>query len=147
MRTWFLILPFAMAVAGWAAPDLRVLATGALSAVTRPGERVVRTEQDWQKLWDEHAARVEPKPALPAVDFNKEMVVAVFMGRRPTGGYSVSVTGVRRGEKDVVVSVRRNSPPPGAITPQIVTSPYVFVAISKSDRPVKFAITDVGGRS
>src|SRR5947209_3878360 len=42
VRTWFLILPFALAVAGWPAPDVRVLATGALTAVVRPGARGAR---------------------------------------------------------------------------------------------------------
>ena len=110
MRGWLLTAPLLIAAVGWAAPAVRVVASGARSSVTRLGERVAWTAEAWQKIWHEHTARVEPKPALPAVDFDKEMVLAIFMGQRPTSGYSVAVTDVTRGEKGIVASVRRNSP-------------------------------------
>jgi hypothetical protein len=146
MRMLLLVMPLLLTGAGWRDDSVRVLAKGAISGVTRPGERVLRTPEAWQKAWDEYAAHVQPKPPLPAVDFGKEMVVAVFMGQRPTSGYAVEVTGVTRSGRSTVVSVRRSSPPPGAITAQIVTSPFTFVAIPASNRPVRFVNSDVGGR-
>jgi PrcB C-terminal len=147
MRGWIVAMVVAGAATGWAAPEVRTLAKGALCRVTRPGERVISTADGWQKLWDEHTRNANPKPLLPAVDFSKEMVLAVFMGQRPTTGYAIDVTGVTPGDKAVVVSVRRTSPPPGAITGQIITSPFVFVAAPRSDRPVKFITSDVAGRT
>src|SRR5437763_16107770 len=105
------LLPIVMLLAvpglGWAAPEMRVLATGGHSGVTRPEERVARTAEAFQTAWDEYAAHIQPKPPLPAVDFRKEMVLAIFMGQRPTSGYSIAVTAVMPTEKALVVSVRR----------------------------------------
>jgi len=143
MRGWLLLGMTALATAAAAAPAMRSLGKGPHSGVTQPGQRVIRTAEAWQKLWDEHTANVQPKPPLPAVDFNKEMVLAVFMGQRPTLGYATDVTAVTREKKGLRVTVRESSPPPGALTGQLVTSPYAFVAVPRSDGPVKFVV--IGG--
>src|SRR5262245_58513804 len=105
---------------------LRLIAKGAQSGVARPGERVVRTAEEWQKLWQEHTAGIQPRPALPKVDFNREMVLAVFMGEQQTGGYSIEIAAVKPGERELTAQVRRTSPPAGAITAQVITHPFYF---------------------
>lgn len=40
----------------------------------------VTTQEAWAALWAEHKAGQNPQPALPAVDFGKAMVGAVFLG-------------------------------------------------------------------
>ena len=94
MRAMLFGLPLVLAAAASAEPVERTIASGAMSGVMRPRQEVLKTADAWQKVWNEHTARVQPKPPLPAVDFHKEMVVAIFMGQRPTGGYSVEVTEV-----------------------------------------------------
>lgn len=41
----------------------------------------------WEKLWREHDAQAP----VPAVDFSRESVVAVFLGERPTGGVKIEL--------------------------------------------------------
>lgn len=50
---------------------------------------VVRDQAQWSSLWAEHSAGAA-RPA-PAVDFSREMVVAVFLGERPSGGTRVEL--------------------------------------------------------
>ena len=61
---------------------LRTIDKGTESNVDDAKTVVVRDAAAWKKLWQGHA----PDRALPAVDFSREMVVAVFMGSRPTSG-------------------------------------------------------------
>jgi hypothetical protein len=118
--------------------EMRTLGKGTHSGITRAGERVIRSADGWQKLWKEHTANMEPPAPLPAVDFTREMVIAVFMGEQRTGGYAIEVARVAPGPKALVVEVRRASPRPGGIGIQVLTQPFHFVAVKKSELPVRF---------
>ena len=136
---WVAVLTGIVAGSGFAAePELRTLARGQNSGVTKASEVVVRTAEEWQKLWAQHGAPQRPSPPLPRVDFGREMVVAVFMGEQRTGGYGIQVTGLRVGDRAITVEVKRSQPPPDAIVTQALTQPFHLVAIKKSDLPVKF---------
>jgi hypothetical protein len=66
------------------------------------------------------------------------MVLAVFMGEQPTGGYRIEVAGVKTGERELVVQVRSAKPPPGAITTEVLTQPFFLAAVPRSNLVVKF---------
>jgi hypothetical protein len=57
------------------------LARGSNSGIDETLEAVVRSEDEWQTLWRSHGGA---DPA-PAVDFSRELVAAVFLGRRRSG--------------------------------------------------------------
>ena len=54
-------------------------------------QATVRSAAEWETLWRQHAG----ERARPPVDFAKEMVVAVFLGSRPTAGFSIEIVGTR----------------------------------------------------
>lgn len=91
---------------------------------------VVRTQQEWGALWIKHNhGRAAGKPA---VDFTKEMVVAVFLGERRSGGYKVEVKLMADPlePKTRIVVFYREVPPAGAsFAVQMVTQPYVMVKV------------------
>src|SRR2546426_10791265 len=65
---------------------------GTASGIIDRREVVVQSEQQWQKLWNEHAPGAPPPP----IDFTKELVVGVFAGQLPTAGYRVEIVRVER---------------------------------------------------
>jgi hypothetical protein len=96
---------------------------------------VVRTGDEWSKLWIQHAG----ERTKPAVDFSKDVVLAVFMGTRPTAAFTVDIVGTRTEGATLVVSYRETRPAPGGVAAQILTSPYHIVAVPKgSAADVKF---------
>jgi hypothetical protein len=111
----------------------RTLAEGSLSAIGRPLRQVVRTQAEWAKLWKAHGRGEE---APPKVDWSKEMVVAVFAGSRPTGGYKVKVGQARPLKGKLRVAVVEQVPPPGSVAIQVITSPFHMVAVPKSSLPI-----------
>jgi PrcB C-terminal len=111
---------------------------GTYSGVTERSQRVVRTQAEWEKLWAQVHANEVPPAAAPKIDWSREMVLAVFMGERSTGGYRVAIRGVKTGEKEIVVEVEETAPPPDAITVQSLTQPYHLVVVKRSDLPVRF---------
>jgi hypothetical protein len=118
--------------------DIRVVDAGARSGITKPQERVVRDAAEWRRLWQAHQAGVVQQRSLPAVDFSREMCVAIFAGERPTGGFAVTVEQVLESASGIEVSYRLTGPPPGAIVPQVLTSPFQIIAVASEPGPVRF---------
>lgn len=107
---------------------------------------VIRSEQDLRRTG---VARLIP--AGTRVDFNHEMIVAVFMGDQPSGGYGLVITSVERtmlprpminppppAQYALTVAVQERRPAPGSIQPSIMTSPYHVVKLARSKDRVAF---------
>ena len=94
----------------------------------------VRTEAEWTRLWQQH----NPDRPRPAIDFSKQMVVGVFMGSRNTAGFAVEIVSASDADGVGTVHYRETVPPKGAVTAQVITSPYHLVSIPKSASTVKF---------
>jgi len=117
------------------APGTRTIAKGDQSNVDDAKQALVRTEAEWTKLWQQHA----PDHPKPAVDFSKEMVVAVFMGSRPNAGFSTTITSAMAANGALVVRYNETMPRAGAVSAQILTFPYHIVAIARAEvKDVKF---------
>jgi hypothetical protein len=119
---------------GQGVQPLRSIEKGAQSNVDDRLQASARTSAEWTALWKKHNF---DKPA-PAVDFSKEMVVAVFMGSRPTAGFAVEIVSAEERGGKMVVAFRETAPASGTVSAQILTAPYHIVAIPKSTAPVEF---------
>ncbi len=116
----------------------RTLSRGLTSGLTEPRREVIREEVEFLKLWAEHASDVN-RPALPPeVDFDKEMVVVVAMGNRPTGGYLTEVVDMELKGRKLKVLVGEREPIPGVIQVQRVTQPFQFVALPMVTGRIEF---------
>jgi hypothetical protein len=113
---------------------MRMLDRGTHSNIDSAQQVVVRDPADWGALWKEHA----PERPLPAVNFAREAVAAVFLGTRPTGGYGVEIVGAAEKAGAFVVQYRETKPGADAIAAQVITSPFLLVAMPKVDGDVKF---------
>ena len=117
---------------------MRTLAKGAFSGVREAKQEVIKGQAAWDKFLSAHQANAKSAPQIPAVDFAKEMVIAVTMGRKSSGGYSIEIIGVEAAANRLKISVKRNSPVPGAITITALTAPFHFVAVHRSDLRPEF---------
>jgi len=110
-----------------ASVPIRSIDKGISSQIDIARQAAVRSDAEWNMLWSQHAG----DRARPAVDFNKEMVLAVFLGTRSTAGFSVEIVSAREEGGALVVSYRESRPPSGSVTAQVLTSPYHLVAVPK----------------
>jgi hypothetical protein len=120
---------------------MRTLAKGAFSGIQESRQEVIRDEAAWQRFWAQHSTSSRTGGPVPPVDFTKEMVIAVTLGRRTTGGYSIQLTNVEPQQDTLRIMVRRTAPPPGAMAIQALTAPFHFVAVPKSDLKPEFVMT------
>ena len=61
------------------------------------------------------------------------MVVALFLGQKSTGGYSVEITRAELDGSNLRFYYRERNPPPGAMLTQALTQPYHLVRLSRSE--------------
>jgi hypothetical protein len=111
---------------------------GSQSNVDDRRQVVVRTDDEWGRLWTQH----NPNRPRPAVDFSKEMVLGVFMGSRNTAGFSVEILSATDENGVLTVRYHETVPAKGAITAQVITSPYQLVTVPRTAATVKFEKTD-----
>ncbi len=111
------------------------LAMGEQSRIRQAETVVVRDGKQWAALWQRHADGAE----RPAVDFGRDMVIAVFLGQRPSGGYGVRIRDVREEPERITVHVQRVIPEPGSAVTQVITHPFVMIRLPRRDKPVTFA--------
>jgi PrcB C-terminal len=104
---------------------IRSLDKGLDSQVDIARQVTVRTAGEWATLWRQHGGE-RPRPA---VDFSQELVAAVFLGSRPTAGFSVDIVGARDEGGAMVIQYRETRPPADAIVAQVLTMPYHIVAV------------------
>lgn len=119
-----------------AEPTLRIVKQGQQGSAQKPSRHVVRTQAEWTALWKANLGGAAP----PKVDFSREMVLAAFMGTRPTGGYAIKITSAREEKGKLVVTVTEQQPPPGSMAIQVLTSPFHIVAVKRSSLPIAWKV-------
>lgn len=103
------------------------LARGTNANASAPSVRTATTAAQLQTLYAVAYGRQTTVPTPPTL--NNETVVAVFMGQRNTGGYSVNVEEVSTSGSTLNVRVRFTAPGPDVLTTQALTSPWVMIKV------------------
>jgi PrcB C-terminal len=115
---------------------------GQNSSIEEFREVVVRSAKEWTTLWKQ----VGTDRPLPKVDFATSMVVGVFLGTRPTGGYTVEITGVQVEGQDLVVSYQERKPGRDELAAQVITSPYDLAIVDRHEGQVRFRSAGKGDK-
>ncbi|MBI4062669.1 MAG: protease complex subunit PrcB family protein [Elusimicrobia bacterium] len=106
---------------------------GQMSAITESGAMVIKDTESWQAFWVQTG-----QGNAPAVDFERYMVVAAFLGSKPTGGYAVSIEKIEKKKRKIMISVKTTKPTNNSFVIQAFTSPYHIKIIERSAWPVEF---------
>jgi hypothetical protein len=103
---------------------------GYQSGVRESVQIVARSQSEWSALWKRHTLTEPTPPPLPNIDFSKEIVVAVFLGEKPTGGHDVEITRTEQNNDALLVSFVEKQPKPGGLATQAFTQPFHIVRIA-----------------
>ena len=117
---------------------IRTLSQGNFSGIQTASEIVVTNAGQWAELWTKHSAQRTPQENSPSADFEKETILFVALGSKPTGGHRVEIAEVRQTGDKTEVLVKIRAPQPGGFSIQALTAPYHVVAIPKVKGPVTF---------
>jgi hypothetical protein len=114
------------------------------SGIATARREVIRDQASWARLWSEIHANRMPAPELPTVDFAREMLIAVATGTRPSGGFSIEVTGVATRGDRLEVAVLERCLDADAIVTQALTQPVAVVRVAKLAQTPTFTDTRIG---
>jgi hypothetical protein len=65
---------------------------GALSGITKPVQMSFRRRESFNSFWEQAIAPYSKSYGrAPAVDFDKDMVIGVFLGEKPLPGYDIQI--------------------------------------------------------
>ncbi len=116
--------------------DFEVLASGDLSGYTEETYLVIWTESEWEEVWEKHSLPYEHKGPSPEIIFSRNMVICVFLGKRLTTGYEVSVDRIWDGDEIMPVEITKHNPPKHAVVGEVLTYPFIFVSLKTRDLEV-----------
>jgi uncharacterized protein (DUF885 family) len=110
--------------------DFSVLATGYNS--DHKGARtlqLITNRNDWEAAWGSIGRGTAG--LMPEVSFDTRAIMVVYQGLKNTGGYAISVAGIRREGMTIIVRANEQSPKPGDFVTEALTSPFVAVSIPR----------------
>lgn len=75
---------------------------------------------------------------MKQTDIGNSNYVILNMGEKNTSGYSIGVEKVEETDKNIIITVKENSPTPDAMVMQVISYPYTVVKIhSKKEIIIK----------
>ncbi|MCI9845420.1 protease complex subunit PrcB family protein [Flavobacterium pectinovorum] len=78
------------------------------------------------------------KDKMKQDDINNSNYVILNMGEKNTGGYSIGVEKVEETDKNIIITVKENTPAQDAMVMQVITYPYTVLKIhSKKEIIIK----------
>jgi hypothetical protein len=104
--------------------ELRRIGKWTRTGVGEARRLIIRDANAWADFWSELGVGDRP-----AVDFTRDMVVAVAAGQRPTGGYEIAVDRVRQANGELTVEVLETTPGPNCMTTASLTQPVDVVVV------------------
>lgn len=108
------------------------IAQGKNSSIREPARFVIRDQAAWRSLWRRHSGTT----AAPAVNFSRNMVIAVFAGEFAEPA-AVAILRITREPNRLTVLYRAGPtrPLPDGYT---VVAPFHIVRVARSALPVRF---------
>jgi PrcB C-terminal len=118
---------------------LTTIQKGNFSGISEPLQTVIRAQAEWESLWKHHTSIQSPPSPLPSVDFRMDMIAAVFLGQKSTGGYEIEITGADFNNSVLNISYVIRSPVGGGPAIQALTQPFHIVKLPRSEAQGKFS--------
>jgi hypothetical protein len=109
------------------------------SGFSEPVRFVVRDSAQWAVLWATAFARQITVPPLPAVDFERDMILVAALGARPSGGYDIGIEGVRPEQGEAVALVTTTVPAEECYTTAAITEPLVMLRVGAVAGGMRFS--------
>jgi len=108
------------------------------TGLTESARIVVRDSGTWANLWGQIWERHSPTPALPSVDFSRDMLIVAAMGTRSSGGYAIHIDSVYQRSQDFEVVIRKVSPGANCIVTAALTQPTDIVRVPRLSGQVHY---------
>ena len=97
---------------------------------------VIQDANAWAGFWSELGVGDRP-----AIDFSRDVVIAVAAGERPSGGHEIAVTKVSQREGELTAEVLETVPGPNCLSTSALSQP-VDVVVIQGIRPKSWSFVE-----
>ncbi len=104
--------------------DIRRIGQWTRTGISEARRLVIRDANAWANFWSELGVGDRP-----AVDFSRDVIVAVAAGQRPTGGHEIVVERVINNGGELTVEIVETTPGPNCMTTASLTQPVDVVVL------------------
>ena len=111
-----------------------------MTGITQRRAEVIALESRWVQVWDEITATRTPKPAIPHVDFEKQLLILAAYGETGDACREVQIEKVDRKNGALEVSIldkQRASNCP--VCPPVTARPVHVVSIARAATGVNYS--------
>jgi hypothetical protein len=109
---------------------------------TRRGEVISRGDV-WRQTWEEINATLSPKPALPTVDFERNILLLAALGETGDACKRVAIESVEHRGGALRVSAKETRPPASCVCPPVTVQPVHVVSIPRAATGASFEFRSV----
>jgi hypothetical protein len=109
------------------------------SGIRAPRQELVVQPARWQAVWDEIMSDGRsPKPPIPSVDFDRNMLIVAGLGYSPDACMNVDVESVRLAGDILQVAIKDVRSPMSCTCPPVTVQPVRIVAVPRVTTKVAF---------
>lgn len=119
-------------------PEIITVARGSYCGIDSGMNRVIDSQNEFKKLWEKVFVNTQPIPPLPDVNFAEETVLAVFLGKRSTGGFGIEIDYIKKHEDCLTAIVKTTTPEPGEMVTMAISQPFHIAKVRSSGTDIVF---------
>lgn len=123
--------------------NAEMILSGTFCSIDTKREEVINNKDEYDKLMKDVYMNLDQMPKVPVVNFEKNTLVAVFIGARNTGGYMVNIDSIMEGSKNLTVMVTESKPGKNCVVTEAITKPFVIMKIPKTDKKAVFKYNEI----
>lgn len=116
--------------------NVTILAEGSHGGFKDAQSLVIKDQKGLQKIYTQINMTRRPGLPIPEIDFENEMVIALFMGEKNSGGYSTKVQNLVPKGKELEIIVKETTPE--GMTTTVICQPFYFCKVKRSDSQITF---------
>ncbi|NQY29574.1 MAG: protease complex subunit PrcB family protein [Flavobacteriaceae bacterium] len=118
--------------------SFEVLVEDQIGGFVKEEIRIIKNRESLLEVYGYVNRIRKPGFSIPKVDFSKETIIAVFMGEKTTGGFSVTIENVKEENKKLIVKIKETKPGPKDMVTMAITQPFCFVKINNVGKEFVF---------
>lgn len=111
--------------------------TGPTGVLAERKNYIFRDEDDFIAFWELVHGNDPAAKRPPVIAFERDQVIAVMAGLKPTGGHSVLITDVVDTPGERIVYIENVSPGEGCFATQAQTNPYHVIAVKRTEKVLR----------
>ena len=112
------------------AQDWKVLISERQCAVSVPREELIKTQADFDRIWEQTFKDTDYRPEKPVVNFSEKWIIASYLGEVNTGGHEIELKEIKTGKDLTTIIVKHIKPGPGCMNSMAIEYPFIMVAVS-----------------